>query len=96
MRPGEPQFLSGHISTWAVPEQVATQLPGYSPAPMGHLCQEGQGAGLEPQGRGVLWSLIFDPFPGEAQASEQQVIGPIIQVSGLCWTLSCWDLGPCG
>lgn len=44
MRPGEPQFLSGHISTWAVPEQDITQAARLFPSPDGPPLPGGTGS----------------------------------------------------
>lgn len=51
MRLRDPQFFLGRISSWAALEQVAMRLLGYSPALVGHLCQEVQDAGDKVPGK---------------------------------------------
>ena len=74
MRLGKPQFLSSHISSWAAPEQIATQLLGRSRPTNGHLCQAVQGAGDETPGKGVLPSVQYkgpsSPSAWKARAAE--------------------------
>lgn len=83
MRPGDPRFLSGYISSQAAPEQVATQLLGSSPAPTGHLCQVVEG--MKPC---IQTGEPVSPKGLGARASGQPSSQPQSECFSLRWILS--------